>query len=527
VSAATKPRPQVVVVEGDPDLRRLETSELEDAGFDVRAATSIDDAVQRGADAAPDCWLIDHRLSANLPGPRLVGRLGECGHDVPVVLMADGRDPAAVRDALATGVREVMLKGPGFTALLGSRVQATIDGARAVRELREAIARAKTAESRHHEEQRGHDEVRRSVDRLLQVDRRKDDFLALLGQELRNPLAPISNAVEVLRLRGEQPAVTQWATAVIARQLAHLRRLVDDLANATRAASGRVQLAFAPVLLHDVIADAVARCRAAIDAKGHRMLTTPVAENLCVYGDSARLEQALVNVLDNALKFTPERGNIEIVVASRDGEATIGVADDGVGIAAEDLASVFQMFVRNERDVPTSQSWFGAGLNFVRRIVELHGGRIDAASHGRGKGARFTIHLPLSRIGAPAPAPRHVPHALPDRRVVVIDTDADAGDALAELLRSWGFGVERADTELTSAAPVAHAVIFAAEVGRVSQSAPELAARVRQRFGPDVIAVALTNAANSREALARHQVQVVRPGAAAALQDALAPLLRG
>jgi PAS domain S-box-containing protein len=275
------------------------------------------------------------------------------------------------------------------------------------------------------------------------ADRRKDEFLAMLGHELRNPLAPILTALQLMEMRGEQGA--QRERAIIERQARHLVRLVDDLLDVSRITRGKIELERAPTDLAAVIAKAVEMASPLLERRSHR-LELEVQPDLIVDGDPVRLAQVFQNLLTNAAKYTPPGGHIA-ARARRDGEHTVvEVHDDGIGIPGHLLGSVFEPFVQGERARDRSEGGLGIGLMLVRSLVELHGGSVTARSEGAGKGSCFEVRLPLLPVTATArggtgPQPMLGRSDVRGCRVLLVDDNADAAEMLALVLRAVGHEV--------------------------------------------------------------------------------------
>jgi PAS domain S-box-containing protein len=281
---------------------------------------------------------------------------------------------------------------------------------------------------------------------LKEADRRKDEFLALLGHELRNPLAPIKNALRILELKGDDPAVVGRARAMIDRQATQLTRLVDELLDASRIARGKVRLTAEPLDLAALVRTAVGDHRHEAEAAGLAVELAAPPGPVRVRGDAARLTQVVTNLWANAIKFTPSGGRVSVRVAAEGADAVLTVSDTGVGIDPAAIPTLFQPFRQVDADPARTKGGLGLGLSVVRGLVELHGGRVEAASAGAGRGATFTVRLPL---GAAAPAPAAVPAAGPaggGRRVVIVEDGADAAESLRELLGLKGFEVTVAHT---------------------------------------------------------------------------------
>ena len=273
----------------------------------------------------------------------------------------------------------------------------------------------------------------------------KDEFLAMLGHELRNPLAPITTALELIRQRGG--AAHQRELVVIERQTLHLVRLVDDLLDVSRITSRKIELDRLPVDLTASLANAIETASPLIEQRGHT-LDLKVAPGLTVIGDVHRLEQVFSNLIVNAAKYTPARGHIEIT-AVREGESVaVRVKDSGIGIPSDLLPRVFDMFIQGRRSIERADGGLGLGLTIVRRLVELHGGEVSAHSDGAGSGSTFSVYLPVApTVGDAAATAAPVPKLVSSptrRRVLVVDDNEDAAMMLAALLESLGFEVQTA-----------------------------------------------------------------------------------
>ena len=308
------------------------------------------------------------------------------------------------------------------------RAAMALDNAQLYRSLEREIARSREAE-----------------EELQDANRRKDEFLAMLSHELRNPLAPIRNAVELMRRVGSSEARLIMARDVIDRQVTQLARLVDELLDVSRISQGKIVLKKEPLELAKVIAHSVETVRPMIDVREQRLTVEVGAGPVWVMGDFARLSQVVANLLNNASKYTPEGGRIRLTASAERGVATISVEDNGSGIEADLLPRVFELFVQGDRGLDRSQGGLGIGLTLVKRLVELHQGEVAAESAGAGKGAAFRVTLPCISAVQPQAATPPQPaasHEVYGRRVLVVDDNLDAAESTAAFLRLEGHEVK-------------------------------------------------------------------------------------
>jgi len=323
------------------------------------------------------------------------------------------------------------------------------------------------------------------VEALRQVEaanRAKDEFLALLGHELRNPLAPILTALELMKLRDERAFSKE--RAVIERQLKHVVRLVDDLLDVSRITRGKVSLDMRRVSLADVLASAIELTSPLIEQRAHT-LSVDVPRDLHVEGDPTRLAQVFANVLTNAAKYTPQGGRITVEAASAGDRVRTIVRDDGIGIRAEMLPRIFDLFVQERQALDRADGGLGLGLAIARSLVEAHGGSIEARSSGPERGTELIIELPASgarAMASEAPAGREDRVAQAGRRVLVVDDNEDAAALLGEVVREWGH-----DVRIAHDGPAALNMVerFAPDVALLDIGLPamdgyELARRLRE-----------------------------------------------
>lgn len=287
--------------------------------------------------------------------------------------------------------------------------------------------------------------LQRSREELEDAGRRKDEFLAMLSHELRNPLAPIRNAVELMRRVGSPEPRLTMARDVIDRQVTQLARLVDELLDVSRISQGKIVLRKEPIELAKIVQHAIETARPMIDSHEQRLSVETSGRPVWLLGDFTRLSQVIANLLNNASKYTPDGGRIKLTALGEQGVAAISVEDDGSGIDAELLPRVFELFVQGERALDRSQGGLGIGLTLVKRLVELHQGKVEASSPGVGKGARFTVTLPCISAVTPAVDATAAVQPAPEvygRRILVVDDNIDAAESTAAYLRLEGHEVK-------------------------------------------------------------------------------------
>lgn len=332
---------------------------------------------------------------------------------------------------------------------------------------------------------------------LKEADRQKDEFLAMLAHELRNPLAPILNAVQLMRRKPIPDPQLSWSREVIERQLGHLTRLVDDLLDVSRITRGKINLARQPVELASVIARAVETVQPLIAERGHELSVDLPEQPVLLHGDPLRLTQALGNVLANAAKYTEGRGRISLAARQVDDRVEIRVRDTGIGIPAHLLPTIFEMFTQLNRQAGRPQSGLGIGLALVRKLVEMHGGSITAFSEGDGLGSEFLMTLPvISNETAPVEgAQEPACTAQTRRRILVADDNPDALESLALLLELGGHEVYSAANGALAleSAELHKPEVVLLDIGMPKLDGYEVARRIRaQPWGERITLVALT-----------------------------------
>jgi signal transduction histidine kinase len=341
--------------------------------------------------------------------------------------------------------------------------------------------------------------------RLHEADRRKDEFLALLAHELRNPLAPVRNAVSIMRKKENLDAELVWCREVIERQANQLTRLVDDLLDVSRITQGKIKLRFEPVNLATVVEGAVQTSKPLIDKHKHELVITMPEAPVMVEGDEARLVQIFANLLNNAAKYQNDGGQIILTVAREGGEAVIRVRDAGIGIEPAILSQLFELFAQGERSPDRAQGGLGIGLSLVKTLVELHGGTVNGASEGHGKGSEFVIRVPALAVdvadGRAGVAPAADMRIGPPRRILVVDDNRDAADSLAALLRLSGHEVSVAHDgrRALDLAASEKPTVMLLDIGLPGMDGYEVCRRARQQGLSDAKIVAMTGYGQDRD----------------------------
>ncbi len=557
---------QVLVVEDDPGILRLQQKRLERDGYEVKVATSAAEALEQVRAHTIDLLLLDQNLPGGVNGLDFYQQIKQAGYDMPAILVTGFTGESIVLQSFRAGVFDFIPKTPDYLEYLmptidrvvkkrltesklvesetrlasiirtaldafltvdeqhriglfnpaaescfgltsaeavgqpierffpswadglpqgevkpgqrlvrGETIGVRADGSHFFAELsisrveavgrhfwtlvaRDISERKKAQEERERlireqaarkEAEAAHDRmaaVARENDRLYQelrqVDRHKDEFLAMLAHELRNPLAPIRNSLHLIRLSPNPlPPELQENWAIIDRQVNYLVRLVDDLLDVSRISQGKIQLQMENLDLATVVDRALESSRPLIHAREHTINVSVAKEPLAIEADPVRLVQVLANLLNNAAKYTPEKGRIDLSVEREGDQAVVKVRDTGVGISPEILPRLFDLFTQSKRSLDRSEGGLGIGLTLVRHITEMHGGTVEASSAGPGLGSSFTLRLPIASNSSPR-APKAVLPALTKAlravRVLVVDDNQDSVATLSRLLHVMG-----------------------------------------------------------------------------------------
>jgi signal transduction histidine kinase len=497
-------RPRVLVADDNADMRQYVVRLL--AGqYDVEAVPDGAAALAAVRRQAPDLIVSDVMM------PRLdgFGLLRELRADpriagVPVLLLSARAGEESRVEGMQAGADDYLVKPFSARELL-ARVSAHLQMARLRREANES---------------------------LRQADQRKNEFLATLAHELRNPLAPIRNGLQIMRLaKGETEAVEQ-ARAMMERQLGQMVRLVDDLLDLSRISRGKIELRKEQVELAKVIQQAVETSRPAIEQANHELTITLPPDPIHVDADVTRLAQVFSNLLNNAAKYTERGGRVQLTVQRLDGEAVVSVKDNGIGIPVHMLQQVFEMFTQVDRNLERAQGGLGIGLSIVKRLVEMHGGSVEARSDGHGLGSEFVVRLPVASPLVPGLGSNAEPSQPSSRhRILVVDDNRDAAISLAMLLRLMGNETRTAHDGLEA---LEVAAAFGPEVVLLDIGMPRLngydtARRLREQpWGKDVVLVALTGWGQEedrrRSQEAGFNFHMVKPVETEALEKLLAEL---
>ena len=377
-------------------------------------------------------------------------------------------------------------------------------------------------------------ERREAEDALRDASRRKDEFLALLAHELRNPLAPIRHVLQIMRLSGGHGQLLHSAFEIMERQIGHMVRLVDDLLDVSRISRGRVDLRMEEVDLAAVINQAVEIATPFVANMSQRLTVTLPPTPVHIHGDSTRLAQAVSNLLNNASKFTDSGGWIRLTVEREGGQAVICVKDSGIGIAAEQLPLIFDMFTQLDDSLERSQTGLGIGLTVVKNLVEMHHGSIEARSAGVGHGCEFIVRLPIvDAVVQPAPAVKmsEPPIVTSARRILVVDDNRDSATSLATFLQLSGNETHTAfdGIEALEKTAALQPDVVLLDIGMPKLNGYEAARRIRaQPNGKHVVLVAVTGWGQEDDQLKAREAgfdcHMVKPVDPAALIETLASL---
>ncbi|HEX7069759.1 MAG TPA: ATP-binding protein [Rhodothermales bacterium] len=353
---------------------------------------------------------------------------------------------------------------------------------------------------------------RRRLEDLELSERRMTEFLAMLSHELRNPLAPIRNAVSTMYLKEVDDPDLKWARNIVDRQVRHLTQLVDDLLDISRITSGTIRIKREPVVLGTVIERAAEAITPLVRARRHQMEVHVPDDRITVNGDATRLAQVVTNLLNNAAKYTPEGGNIRVSLSKENELAVIRVRDNGEGIPPDMLKSIFDLFRQGERTLDRSEGGLGIGLTLVRELVGRHDGAVEARSEGPGRGSEFTVRIPVAEVEVPpeheSPRPREK-EASPQRRprIMVVDDNPDIAESMVMLLDMWGFEVRSAHdgpTAIDLAARYRPTIVLL-DIGLPNLNGYEVARLLQQQPGGSAMTLIALTGYGQKEDIRRSQ----------------------
>jgi signal transduction histidine kinase len=481
---------RILYVEYDPADIDLTLRHFADVAphFRVDVVPSSRQALARIREGLVDLVLTDLRM----PDMSALDLLKEARHDglqVPFIIITGRGDETAAVAALKLGAYDYIVKRDDYITHLPYVIENAVTRSK----LASANRRLQTELS---ERQRAEAEARGHADALADAARQKDEFLAMLGHELRNPLAPIRTALELLRRERPEDQISKSAYEVMDRQVGHMARLLDDLLDVARITSGRINLNMQPIDLRRVVGDAIESVRTLIQARHHRLDTIMPPRVVRVVGDETRLIQVFVNLLNNAIKYTNDGGTIKVTVTENGANAEVHVVDTGTGIAPSLLPKIFDLFTQDERTLDRAQGGLGLGLTLVRKITELHGGTVEARSEGREQGSEFIVTLPLeapvAAVNDQTPESRPASRSL---RCLVVEDNVDAAHMLEIALSLEGHNVRLAfdGVEAVDAAATFKPEAIILDIGLPLMNGFDAARAIRRLPGlGNVLIIALT-----------------------------------
>jgi len=379
---------RVLLVDDDQDdyvLTRDLLGEIAGGRFHLDWHKTFEDGLAGVCSGDYDVVLLDHKLGAKT-GIELLAEARKNKCDSPIIVFTGLTDPEIDLAAMEYGAAQYLENIRLDSTLLERTIRYAIQQHHVERELERRV-RERT------------EELDRANAALREAAQRKDEFLATLAHELRNPLAPIRNALEIMRISESNPQAVAAARALMERQVGLLVRLIDDLLDVSRITRGKVRLTLERLSLTAVLEAAIEQSRPLLDKAGQTLSLTLPKEPIWLSGDRVRLAQVFTNLLNNAAKYSEPRGQVSIAAERVGDRAVVHICDTGVGIPSEQIPHVFDPFTQVDRNLNRSQGGLGIGLNLVRRLVELHGGAVAAASAGAGRGSEFTVSLPCEVVG--------------------------------------------------------------------------------------------------------------------------------
>lgn len=515
-SSRRDPRTVLLIEDNDGDARLIQEM-LRDspgAGFQLERAERLTTGLERLTRDGVAVVLLDLSLPES-QGLDSFRRVHQNAPDIPVVVLTGINDEELGNQAVQSGAQDYLIKGQVNSAVLR-------------RALRYAIERSRIEK-----------ELRRRAEQLAEMDRRKDEFLATLAHELRNPLAPIRNSLHILRLSGGDGFASKRVLEMLERQVSHMVRLVDDLMEVSRITRGKIDLRKERIELTAILRSAVEISQPLIESAHHQLAITLPPDPVILEADAVRLSQVIANLLNNAAKYTEEGGRIWLTARCEGGEAVISVRDSGLGIPADMLPRVFDMFAQVDRTLKRSQGGLGIGLTLARTLMEMHGGSIEARSDGPGRGSEFILRLPITLNDLPegegGPGGDSLQSAgVRQQRVLVVDDNRDGADSLVMLLKFLGADAHAVydASSVLKALRIYRPVVVFLDIGMAGMDGHEVARLIRQT--PEfrgVLLIAMTGWGQEedrrRSKESGFDYHLVKPVNADALQAVLGSLSSG
>jgi signal transduction histidine kinase len=474
---------KILLLEDDEDDYILTRSLLGrlPGDFALDWASTFDEAVRLLSNGSYDICLVDCRLGERDGLELLCDPLVE---QLPIIVLTGQDDPGIAMRAMKAGAADYLVKGEFNASMLERSMRYSIERKRIRDELVQArdeldrLVLERTAEL-----QQANDALVRREAELRQADSRKDEFLAMLAHELRNPLAAMKNALALAR-RSDAEEHRTWSLDILDRQTSHLVRMIDDLLDVSRITSGKIRLNRRVVEASAILDDAIEASRPMIEGRGHTLEIVIERGRLWLDADPTRLEQVVQNLLSNAAKYTEENGQLWLRASSQLREVVIEVRDAGIGIAPEKLHEIFELFAQEDRSLERSQGGLGIGLTVVKKLVEMHGGSISAASEGIGRGSTFTIRLPAVQAPESPTVGISAFQQTANRtvRVLVVDDNTDSSRTLARLLELLGHDVRIAFDEIETIETVRthRPEVILLDVGHPRLDGFKVASRIRE-----------------------------------------------
>ena len=491
--APSTDRVRVLLIEDDLDdfiLTRDLLADMPDRPYELDRVPDYASGLELLRQGKHAICLLDYRLGAH-NGLELLKEIRAEGLHPAIIMLTGQKDRELDLAAMEAGATDFLEKSSLTVPMLERALRYALQQKRNEDLLEERVAE-RTAELHASEER-----MRQVALDLAKADHRKDEFMAMLAHELRNPLAPLRNAVEVLQMNSEDGAQVRAVAGMLERQVGQMVHLVDDLLDVSRITRGKIELRLQRIELGTVVTQAVEASKAPLEQMGHHLKVDQPDGPVYIKGDPVRLTQVLGNLLNNAGKFTPDGGNIELTTSKQNGQAVIRVKDNGIGIAPEYLSSIFDMFVQVDASLERPSSGLGLGLTLVKRLVDKHGGSVEVRSDGKGQGTEFTLRLPILEQEQHTSA---LPNAkrrteVVGRRILIVDDNVDAATMLSLMLKKMG---NETRTAADGPAGVAAAEAFRPEIiimdiGLPKMNGYEACSHIRkQPWGRDIRIIALT-----------------------------------